>query len=101
MKLGLLLASLCLSMYSYSQECNGYYFLQNNKTIEMTVYGKKGDVSAKQVYSVSGVNKSAGTTTANLASEMFDKNGKSMAKSNSVIKCNGGVMFIDMKCPCL
>jgi hypothetical protein len=28
---------------------------------------------------------------------MFDKTGKSFAKSSSTVKCNGGVMMVDMK----
>lgn len=80
-----------------AQDCTGYYFLQNNKTIEMAILNKKGEQSAKQVYTVSNVNTSGSSATANLESEMFDKKGKSMAKSKANIKCDGGVMMIDMK----
>jgi hypothetical protein len=92
-----MLLGLACSAASYCQDCAGYYFLQNNKTIEMTIYGKKGDVSGKQVYTVSDVNKSGGETTAHVNSEMFNEKGKSLAKSASSIKCNGGVMMLDMK----
>ncbi|MEO8583635.1 MAG: hypothetical protein ABI415_07550 [Flavitalea sp.] len=97
MKLVLLIAGFCITIGSYAQDCTGYYFLQNNKTVEMTVYGKKHEVSAKQVYKVSDVKTSGGTTSGHLDSEMFDKNGKSISKSSSIIKCDGGIMMIDMK----
>src|SRR6476620_2780741 len=97
MKLLLLFGAVICSLEIYAQDCNGYYFLQNNKTIEMAILNKKGEQSAKQVYTVSNVNTSGNSTTANLESEMFDKKGKSMAKSKANIKCDGGVMMIDMK----
>lgn len=85
------------SLGLFAQDCNGYYFLQNNKTIEMAILNKKGEQSAKQVYTVSNVSNAGSATTADLQSEMFDKKGKSMAKSNAKIKCEGGVMMVDMK----
>jgi len=97
MKSILLLGGLLCSLATFAQDCVGYYFLQNNKTIEMAILNKKGDQSAKQVYTVSNVNNSGDATTADLTSEMFDKKGKSMAKSNAKIKCTGGIMMVDMK----
>jgi hypothetical protein len=80
-----------------AQDCARYLFLQKNKMIEMTIYNKKGEPSGRQVYQVSDVNTSGGVTSANLNSELFDKKGKSAAKASSVVRCNGGVMMIDMK----
>lgn len=97
MKLYLLLAGLVCSLLTHAQDCTNYYFLQNNKTIEMSIMNKKGEQSAKQVYTVSNVNNSDGTTTADIESEMFDKKGKSVAKSKQKIKCSGGIMMVDMK----
>jgi hypothetical protein len=97
MKLLLLLGAIVCSVEIYAQDCNGYYFLQNNKTIEMAILNKKGEQSAKQVYTVSNVNNSGSTTTADLNSEMFNSKGKSMATSKAKIRCDGGVMMVDMK----
>lgn len=97
MKSLLLVAGLLCSVALHAQDCLGYYFLQNNKTIEMAILNKKGDQSARQVYSVSNVNTSGNSTTAEVQSEMFDKKGKTIAKGKSVIKCTGGVMMVDMK----
>jgi hypothetical protein len=80
-----------------AQDCKTYYYLQNNKTIEMTIYNKKGDESGKQVSAVSDVKNSGGATIGSINSEMFDKKGKSIAKSKGTIQCKGGVMMVDMK----
>src|SRR5882724_319599 len=93
----LLVAGLTASLQAFSQDCKNYLFLQKNKTIEMTIYNKKGEPNGKQVYLVSDVSSTGGVTTGALASEMFDKKGKSMAKASSKIKCAGGVMMINMK----
>jgi len=63
----------------------------------MTVYDKKGDVSGKQVYMVSNYNGNSSGSSATVNSEMFDKKGKSIAKGASTIKCNKGIMMMDMK----
>lgn len=92
------IAALCyFASATYAQECSKFLFLQKDKTIEMTIYNKKGEPNGKQVYQVSDVSTSGGTTTGKLASEMFDKKGKSIAKSNSSVQCNGGVFSIDMR----
>lgn len=82
---------------SYAQDCSNYYFMQDKKTIEMTIYNKKGDPSGKQIYNVNGVSNSGGTTTANVNTEMFDKKGKSVAKSSGKYECKGGVVMVNMK----
>ncbi len=81
----------------YSQDCATYYYFQNNKTIEMTIYNKKGQATSKQIYTVSNVSNSGGTTTATINSEMFDKNGKSVVKATNIIKCVNGIMMMDMR----
>src|SRR5690242_17610154 len=85
-----------VSTTSFGQDCKGYYFLQQNKTIEMTIYNKKGSANGKQVYTVSNVKNDGGKTTATVESEMFSEKGKSIAKGHSEIACTGGVMMVDM-----
>lgn len=79
-----------------AQDCNTYYFLQKNKTVEMTIYNKKGEANGRQVYTVSDVTSSGGNTTATVNSEMFNNKGKSIAKGHSQIQCQGGIMMLDM-----
>jgi hypothetical protein len=85
-----------LSHASLAQDCNNFYFLQKNKTVEMTIYNKKGEANGRQVYSISDVTNNGDNITGTVNSEMFDKKGKSIAKGHSQIVCNGGVMMIDM-----
>lgn len=92
-----LFAALVSFVAGQAQPCSGYYFLQGNKTIEMAFYNKKGDEQGRQVYRVSDVQTSGGVTTAELDTEMFDKKGKSTVKGQSTIKCDGGVIMVDMK----
>lgn len=85
-----------LTNTSQGQDCKNYYFLQQNKTIEMTIYNKKGEANGKQVYTVSDVTNKGSNSTATVNSELFNSKGKSMAKGHSEIACSGGVMMIDM-----
>lgn len=97
MKVMLAIAVLSCSLHTYSQNCSGYYFLQANKTIEMAIYNKKGDVTATQKYTVSNVSNAGDVTTADVNTEMVDKKGKPIAKGASRMKCTGGVVMVDMK----
>jgi len=97
MKSNMLIFLALICLHSRAQDCQRYLFLQKNKTIEMTIYDKKGEASAKQVYQVSDVSTSGAVTKGSLATEMFDKKGRSMAKANSTVQCNGGTMMVDMK----
>lgn len=92
-----LLLSILITNLVQAQKCGGFLLLQNNKRIEMTVYNKKGKEDGKQVWQVSNVKTSGGTTTANVNSEFFDKKGKSVAKSASDIKCTGGALLMSLK----
>jgi hypothetical protein len=97
MKSAFVFACLLLAAAANAQDCKNYYYVQDNKTIEMTIYGKKGDVSGRNVYNVGNVNSSGGAVSSQVNSEMFDKKGKSIAKSVINFKCAGGVMMLDMK----
>ncbi|MHB8207464.1 TapB family protein [Mucilaginibacter sp.] len=70
--------------------------MQKNKTIEMTAFNNKRDVTFKTVTKVSDVTTENGVTTANVLAEGYDKNGKLINSSNVAYKCNGGVMMMDM-----
>lgn len=97
MKYLILVCMYFISNTATSQDCTNYLFLQNNKTIEMTIYNKKGEPAGKQVYIVSGYKNSGGITSATVNSEMFDKKGKSIIKSVNNVQCKAGVMMMDMK----
>jgi hypothetical protein len=97
MKNILFVICLLATTFSYSQDCKNYYYLQNNKTIEITMYNSKGEMNGRQVYTVSNFQNSGTTASATVNTEMFNKKGKSISKSSSVMKCSGGVMMMDMK----
>lgn len=86
-----------ISLLCTAQECANYYFLQNNKTVEMTIFNKKGEPNGKQVYSVSNISNMGGVTRGTVNSEMMDKKGKTVARGKSDIECTGGIMMIDLK----
>ncbi|HKP31370.1 MAG TPA: hypothetical protein VJT83_01535 [Chitinophagaceae bacterium] len=93
----LVIIFLALGACSQAQDCKQYFFLQNNKTVEMTMYSKKGDPAGKTVYVISDVQNAGGITTGTINTEIFDKKGKSIAKGVNNVKCTGGVMQMDMK----
>lgn len=80
-----------------AQDCSNYYYLQNNKTIEMTVTNKNGKESGKMTYIVSDSKKTGSTTTATINSEFIDAKGKTITKATNNVKCENGVMQMDMK----
>ena len=96
MKTVFFLISFLFCFSSFSQDCKNYYYLQNNKTIEVTMYDKKGGANGKLVYVISDVKTLGETISANVNSEVLDKKGKMVAESTSTIKCTGGIMMIDM-----
>jgi hypothetical protein len=88
----------CLFTFALSaQDCSGYYYLQNNKTIELSIKNKRGKDDGKVIYTISDVKKNGGATTASVKSEVFDKKGKSIAKSAAAVKCRNGSIMMDIK----
>ena len=63
----------------------------------MTTYDKKAKESGKLTYTITNVNKTGNTTTANFASEMKDEKGKNISKGAGKYKCSGGILLIDAK----
>ncbi len=97
MKKTLLAIGLLASMSIFGQDCQSYYFLQNNKNIEMTTYNRKGSEVGKLVYHVTGVQSMGNSLTATVDEEIFDKKGKSTMKATNKIQCDGGMLMMDIK----
>jgi hypothetical protein len=95
-KILLLISGLMITLRILAQDCTSYLYLQKDKTIEMTGHNKKGDVTMKSVATVSNVNTSGGVTTANVISQVYDKNGKLMGTSSVDYKCSGGAISMQM-----
>jgi len=92
----LLLLILAVSIIN-AQDCSKFYYFQNNKHVEMTISNRKGKETGKNVYNISNVQQAGGTTSATISSEFFNEKGKSINQATNVIKCNGGVLQMDMK----
>jgi hypothetical protein len=96
MKSFLSAALILISSALYTQDCKGFYYL-NNAEVQMTVYDKKGEVNGKLTYTISGAVKSGNTTSANFTSEMVNEKGKSLSKGAGKYKCADGVLYVDAK----
>jgi len=80
-----------------AQDCSNYYYLQNNKTVEMTISNNKGKESGKMIYKISDTKKSGSSVTATINSEFVDTKGKTITSATNNVKCVNGVMQMDMK----
>jgi hypothetical protein len=97
MKKFFLLFSVLGTSYAFSQKCSDYFFLQNNKTIEMTISNKKGKETGKLIYNISNVTNKGSIVSATINSDFIDKNGKSISKATNSIQCDKGTLMMDMK----
>ncbi len=80
----------------FAQDCLHYLYLQKDKIIEMTGYSKKGDVLSKTSAKVIDVKTAGGTATANVVTDIFDKNGKQLGTTNTDYKCDGSSVSVQM-----
>ena len=60
MKYLILTLALAGGTHALSQTCKDYYFLQNNKVVEMTMTNKKGKETGKLTYNISDVKNAGG-----------------------------------------
>ena len=63
----------------------------------MTISNGKGKESGKMTYVVANSKKSGSSITATINSEFVDAKGKSISKATNNVKCENGVMQMDMK----
>ncbi len=85
------------NLYCFSQNCTDFYYMQNNKTVEITITNKKGKETGKNVYTISNVQQSGGTITSIVNSEFIKSKGDTVSKATNNIKCVGGIIMMDMK----
>lgn len=88
---------LAINLSSNAQSCTDFYYMQNNKTVEMTIHNKKGKEAGKSIYTISNVSTTGGVTTSTINSEFIDAKGKSISKATNKIKCSNGIIMMDMK----
>jgi len=63
----------------------------------MTISNNKGKESGKMTYLVSDIKKNGNSITASIYSEFVDANGQIIKKGTNNVKCENGVMQINMK----
>ena len=97
MKLLTTLACLIFTVTSFSQDCSNFYYLQNDKTIEMTITNNKGKETGKLTYAISDSKKTGNSVTAKINSKFVDAKGKTITTGSNNVKCENGVMQMDMK----
>lgn len=88
---------LLLYASSRPQDCRQFYFFQDHKTIEMTVYNKKGEATGKQVYQVALLHQDGPDRQSSVHAEMFDNFGHLLSQSEGEFKCTGGMVMASMK----
>lgn len=79
-----------------AQSCGSFYLLQHNKTITFAVYNKKGNANGKIIYKISGQAARGNANTAIVHTNWFDKEGISVNKGVSNVKCTAGMLMMDM-----
>ncbi|MFN8264596.1 MAG: hypothetical protein U0T11_00895 [Chitinophagaceae bacterium] len=80
---------------SLTAQCNKYYFLQANKTIEMEMTNNRGKQTGKIIYVVSNTNSSGSSSVVNQT--VTDAKGKTISSATNKIKCSKGVMMMDIR----
>ncbi|SDT66563.1 hypothetical protein SAMN05216490_4713 [Mucilaginibacter mallensis] len=95
-KIIFIIALLLITSRMLAQDCSQYMYMKKNKVIESTCYNEKGEVLRKVVSTVVNVTTINGTTTANVSTKYFDKNGKPNGEKSISYKCNGGSFIMDM-----
>ena len=79
-----------------AQNCASFYLLQNNKTVELAVYNNKGNANGTILYKISNQSSKGNTSAATIHTNLLDKEGKSVNKGISYVKCTNGIVMIDM-----
>jgi len=95
-KLIFITALFLVTLRVFAQDCAKYYYMQKNKTFEMTYYDNKEKATLKADYKVDDVTHIKDTTVSTVTTQMYGKDGKEIGKTTMDVKCNGGVMYIDV-----
>jgi hypothetical protein len=98
MKLGFsFLFMLIMAGNAIAQKCDGFYLLQNGKTITVSNYGRKDKPVGTVVYKISDVKKTATGLNAKVNTQVFDDKNESVSTNETVVECSGGQYKVDMR----
>lgn len=95
-KISLPLSFIFACCVANAQNCGSFYLLQHNKTITLALYNNKGNANGKIIYKTSGQVAKGSTITATVQTNLLDKEGKSVNKGTSNVKCTAGMLMMDM-----
>lgn len=96
MKTLLLFIALCIGTIGNAQDCKGYYFMQKNGKIDMTVFNDKDKPMVVVHYKVTDVQNSGNSVTSSVQVESVDSDGKQIGSGAGKIICSGSNLSIDM-----
>ncbi len=82
---------------AYSQDCNQYFKNLDNAQLVYMNYDKKDKPTGTSIQKIKQVTREAGSVKAVIESEYFDNKGNSQGSSELNVKCEGGVLYLDMK----
>ncbi len=82
---------------SFSQDCNQYYKNLENAQLVYKNFDKKDKLTGTSVQKIKQVTRDAGSVKAVIESEYFDNKGNSHGSTELNVKCEGGVLYLDMK----
>jgi hypothetical protein len=82
---------------SNAQSCTSFYYMQNNKTVTMSLTNGKGKETGKYIYKVSDVKTEGSALNSTVESSVLDDKGKKIGGSMAHMRCIGGVYYSDMK----
>lgn len=80
-----------------AQNCASFTVLQNNKTITWGNFTKRGDANGSIIFKTSNINQKASAITATVKAEVFDKRHKSINSTVNYVKCENGVLMMDLR----
>jgi len=83
--------------FSLAQECTFYYPQTEGAKLEYTSYDGKDKVTGSSVQTIKNVVNEAGTNSATIEVQVFDKKGKDIGTKAYEVKCENGVYSVDMK----
>ena len=84
------------SLFAQSN-CSKYYPFSEGTTTELTMYDKKGKVSAVVLHAVKDVSSTGSTDIATMTQVLKDKNGEELTTTEYDITCTGGMVSIDFR----
>ncbi len=87
---------ICTCGIGKTQTCSSFYLLQNNKTITINLQNNRGFSNGKIIYTTAARSLKGNGISAVIHTSLSDKDGKVIHHGTSKIKCNGGLLMMDM-----